>query len=248
MPQAFIPFALLASAFGMVAVLKSKRRGSHEALKNSVAEEAVNGEDPELKEIQNLKAEIRGHIKEGSSFNVKLEEFPYYLSERTKELLIHTVWVQLKQPENMKWSTYFPCQSRSVLLCGPRGSELYQEVLVKALANYSRARVLFLDSERLLNEQEVDKITKRRSAGESEELTRTRSSHDATDNNSSHKQMVNNMLALAAIIGASVMSSSTSSSAGGAAPSSYSAANARTGSSGGASPSGSDSTSGNRQN
>ncbi|XP_074352361.1 uncharacterized protein LOC141691529 [Apium graveolens] len=71
--------------------------------------------------------------------DVTLENFPYYLSETTKNVLFASTYVHLKC--NLSSSV-----SRGVLLSGPPGTEIYRETLAKALAKHCGVKIIIVDS------------------------------------------------------------------------------------------------------
>lgn len=83
--------------------------------------------------------------KIGDSF----ENFPYYLNEHTKGLLIESGAAQLWHHKQTKFGKMLRTSSRLILLTGPPGTEIYQEKLVRALAQYLRTSLLVLDSDLL---------------------------------------------------------------------------------------------------
>ncbi|KAJ4805261.1 P-loop containing nucleoside triphosphate hydrolases superfamily protein [Rhynchospora pubera] len=78
--------------------------------------------------------------------NVSLDNFPYYLSENTKNMLLSCAYIHLERKELIKHILEISSLNPRILLSGPAGSEIYQETLVKALAKYFGARVLVIDS------------------------------------------------------------------------------------------------------
>ncbi|KAH9299134.1 hypothetical protein KI387_030816, partial [Taxus chinensis] len=97
-----------------------------------------------------LKEDLRKGIVEGRQTHVSFDDFPYYLSKKTKSLLIESMFIHLKRNEFTKFTKELSTISPKLLLCGPPGSELYQEFLVKALANHFDAKVLIFDSSAML--------------------------------------------------------------------------------------------------
>ncbi|GLJ47450.1 hypothetical protein SUGI_1001480 [Cryptomeria japonica] len=95
---------------------------------------------------QVLKEDLRKGIMLGRETNVSFEDFPYYLSENTKSVLIASTFIHLKRKDFTKFTIDLPTISPRILLSGPAGSEIYQEMLVKALANHFDAKLLIFDS------------------------------------------------------------------------------------------------------
>lgn len=77
---------------------------------------------------------------------VTFETFPYYLSDNTKQILIHSAFMHLSKQEYLKFVNNLPI-SKKILLSGPQGTEIYQELLVKALSNHFNATLITLDAE-----------------------------------------------------------------------------------------------------
>lgn len=95
---------------------------------------------------QALKEDLRRGIIDGKDTNVSFDSFPYYLSENTKSVLIASTFIHLKRKEFTKFAVELPTVSPRILLSGPAGSEIYQEMLIKALANHFDAKLLIFDS------------------------------------------------------------------------------------------------------
>ncbi|KAL6978406.1 hypothetical protein U1Q18_020073 [Sarracenia purpurea var. burkii] len=85
-------------------------------------------------------------ILSASNIEVSFENFPYYLSETTKNVLIASTYIQLKCNKFAKYTSDLPTVIPRILLSGPAGSEIYQETLTKALAKHLGARLLIVDS------------------------------------------------------------------------------------------------------
>ncbi|KAL3844534.1 hypothetical protein ACJIZ3_001937 [Penstemon smallii] len=82
-------------------------------------------------------------ISNGKESNVTFDQFPYYLNEQTRVLLTSAAFVHLKKGDYTKHTRNLSPASRTILLSGP--AELYQQMLVKALAHYFDAKLLLLD-------------------------------------------------------------------------------------------------------
>ncbi|KAG5543966.1 hypothetical protein RHGRI_016646 [Rhododendron griersonianum] len=78
------------------------------------------------------------------------------LCENTKSVLIAASYILLKHREQVKYTSEFPTVNPKILLSGPAGSEIYQEMLTKALAKYFGAKLLIFDSHSFLGERGVD--------------------------------------------------------------------------------------------
>ncbi|KAF8015092.1 hypothetical protein BT93_H0785 [Corymbia citriodora subsp. variegata] len=85
-------------------------------------------------------------ISNPDNIEVSFENFPYYLSDTTKNVLIASTYLRLKRSEFVKYSKDLPTLCPRILLSGPAGSEIYQETLTKALAKHFDARLLIVDS------------------------------------------------------------------------------------------------------
>ncbi|KAK4800433.1 hypothetical protein SAY86_020920 [Trapa natans] len=97
-----------------------------------------------------FKQEIQAEILDGREIEVSFDKFPYYLSENTKNVLIAASFIHLKHREHAKYTSDFTTVNPRILLSGPAGSEIYQEMLAKALANFFSAKLLIFDSNSFL--------------------------------------------------------------------------------------------------
>ncbi|XP_052620106.1 uncharacterized protein LOC111880508 isoform X1 [Lactuca sativa] len=97
-----------------------------------------------------LKEEIFTGIIDGKEVGVSFDDFPYYLSENTKNVLIAASYIHLKHRDQVKYASELPTVNPRILLSGPAGSEIYQEMLAKALAHYYGAKLLIFDSHSFL--------------------------------------------------------------------------------------------------
>ncbi|XP_050376361.1 uncharacterized protein LOC126793782 [Argentina anserina] len=97
-----------------------------------------------------FKEGIHAAILEGNSMDVSFDSFPYYLSENTKNVLIAASYIHLKHKEHAKYTSELTTVNPRILLSGPAGSEIYQEMLAKALAQYFGAKLLIFDSHSLV--------------------------------------------------------------------------------------------------
>ncbi|KAK6117671.1 hypothetical protein DH2020_048588 [Rehmannia glutinosa] len=82
-------------------------------------------------------------VVDGKKSKVTFEDFPYYLSERTRVLLTSAAYVHLRHLDVSKHTRNLSPASRAILLSGP--AELYQQMLAKALAHHFEAKLLLLD-------------------------------------------------------------------------------------------------------
>ncbi|KAG4186963.1 hypothetical protein ERO13_A08G101080v2 [Gossypium hirsutum] len=99
-----------------------------------------------LKEFEPPSDSLRDRILNPDNIDLSFENFPYYLSDTTKNVLIASTYVHLKCSKFAKYASDLPTMSPRILLSGPAGSEIYQETLVKALAKHFGAGLLVVDS------------------------------------------------------------------------------------------------------
>ncbi|GMH01158.1 hypothetical protein Nepgr_002997 [Nepenthes gracilis] len=97
-----------------------------------------------------FREEIHAGILDGKNIEVNFDDFLYYLSENTKNVLIAASYIHLKHKEHSKYTSELPTVNPRILLSGPAGSEIYQEMLAKALANYFGAKLFIFDSHAFL--------------------------------------------------------------------------------------------------
>ncbi|KAL8226518.1 hypothetical protein R6Q57_016350 [Mikania cordata] len=93
-----------------------------------------------------LKEEILAGIIDGREAEVSFDKFPYYLSENTKNVLVAASYIHLRHRDQVKYASELPTVNPRILLSGPASSEIYQEMLAKALAHYYGAKLLIFDS------------------------------------------------------------------------------------------------------
>nr|CAB3466113.1 unnamed protein product [Digitaria exilis] len=94
---------------------------------------------------QAFKDGLKQEILSPEDIKVTLDNFPYYVSRTTKEILLSAAFIHLKK-EFRKCLQEISSLNQRILLSGPSGSEMYQEALIKALAKHFDARFLILDS------------------------------------------------------------------------------------------------------
>ncbi|CAA0830847.1 P-loop containing nucleoside triphosphate hydrolases superfamily protein [Striga hermonthica] len=92
---------------------------------------------------EEIEAELVRLVADGNNSKVTFEDFPYYLSERTRVLLTSAAYVHLKHLDVSKHTRNLSPASRAILLSGP--TELYQQMLARALAHHFEAKLLLLD-------------------------------------------------------------------------------------------------------
>ncbi|XP_022723932.1 putative cell division cycle ATPase [Durio zibethinus] len=90
-----------------------------------------------------IEQELIRQVVDGKHSQVTFDDFPYYLSERTRVLLTSAAYVQLKHSDVSRHTRNLSPVSRAILLSGP--AELYQQTLAKALAHYFESKLLLLD-------------------------------------------------------------------------------------------------------
>ncbi|CAM0874130.1 unnamed protein product [Alopecurus aequalis] len=95
---------------------------------------------------QAFKDGMKQGIISPSDIEVTFENFPYYLSENTKNVLLSCSFLHLEKKEFIKQFSEISSINQRILLSGPAGSEIYQETLIKALAKHFGARLLIVDS------------------------------------------------------------------------------------------------------
>ncbi|KAK9071829.1 hypothetical protein SSX86_008258 [Deinandra increscens subsp. villosa] len=95
---------------------------------------------------QAYKDGLQQRILHPDTIEVTFDDFPYFLSETTKSVLIASTYIHLKRNEFMKYASDLPILCPRILLSGPAGSEIYQETLTKALAKHFGARLLIVES------------------------------------------------------------------------------------------------------
>ncbi|GMN31845.1 hypothetical protein TIFTF001_003423 [Ficus carica] len=93
--------------------------------------------------LERMEQEILRLVVHGRDSKVTFDDFPYFLSEQTRVLLTSAAYVHLKHAEVSKYTRNLSPASRAILLSGP--TELYQQMLAKALAHYFEAKLLLLD-------------------------------------------------------------------------------------------------------
>lgn len=92
---------------------------------------------------EGVQLELLRLVVDGKSCGFTFEEFPYYLSERTRLLLTNAAYVHLKHLDVSKHIRNLSPASRAILLSGP--AESYQQTLAKALSHHFEAKLLLLD-------------------------------------------------------------------------------------------------------
>ncbi|KAJ0100578.1 hypothetical protein Patl1_20259 [Pistacia atlantica] len=109
----------------------------------SVSKWGASGSSMEGVTGEQIVQELMRLVVDGKQSKITFDEFPYYLSERTRMLLTSAAFVHLKNSDISKHTRNLSPASRTILLSGP--AELYQQMLAKALANFFEAKLLLLD-------------------------------------------------------------------------------------------------------
>eukprot|EP00897_Mesotaenium_endlicherianum_P001916 jgi/Mesen1/1752/ME001390S00741 len=136
------PYALGVTLNAMRYKRKKEERAERHRLKEKVKRTSV----VMSKEGQAYRDAILKCLQDFKDLDVSFEEFPYFLSETTKEALLDSTYIHLKRPEFAKYTSELSSISPRILLTGPPGSELYQEAVVKALARHLQVKLLIFDS------------------------------------------------------------------------------------------------------
>ncbi|KAJ8773222.1 hypothetical protein K2173_028399 [Erythroxylum novogranatense] len=101
-----------------------------------------NGSPDGVSAVQ-IEQELMRQVADGKDIEVTFDEFPYYISEKTKFLLTSAARVHLKHYDLHKHTRNLSPASRVILLSGP--TELYPQTLAKALARSFESKLLLLD-------------------------------------------------------------------------------------------------------
>ncbi|KZV29216.1 hypothetical protein F511_22381 [Dorcoceras hygrometricum] len=108
---------------------------------------------------------IIASILHDRQLEVSFDNFPYYLSENTKNVLVAASYIHLKHKDQVKFTSELPTLNPRILLSGPAGSDIYQEMLAKALAHYFGAKLLIFDSLSFLGGSSKDSETLKEGVG-----------------------------------------------------------------------------------
>ncbi|CAN8237774.1 unnamed protein product [Cochlearia groenlandica] len=96
---------------------------------------------------QAYKDSLRGGVLNAQNIDVSLENFPYFLSGTTKDVLIASIYVHMNGGSKYaEYASDISTRCPRILLSGPAGSEIYQEMLAKALAKSFGAKLMIVDS------------------------------------------------------------------------------------------------------
>ncbi|VVB15755.1 unnamed protein product [Arabis nemorensis] len=135
MEQKSVLFSALGVGVGLGIGLASGQGLGKWANGSVSAEDGLTGEK--------IEQELVRQIVDGRESSVTFDEFPYYLSEKTRLLLTSAAYVHLKQFDISKHTRNLAPASKAILLSGP--AEFYQQMLAKALAHYFESKLLLLD-------------------------------------------------------------------------------------------------------
>ncbi|CAH9070594.1 unnamed protein product [Cuscuta epithymum] len=90
-----------------------------------------------------IELELRRLVLDGKDADVTFDNFPYFLSERSRESLTSAAYFHLNHMDMSRHTRNLPPASRAILLSGL--AELCQQSLAKALAHHFKAKLLLLD-------------------------------------------------------------------------------------------------------
>ncbi|KAL5540302.1 hypothetical protein UlMin_042785 [Ulmus minor] len=109
----------------------------------SVSNWVSGNRSPDEISVEQIEQELMRLVVDGRETQVTFEDFPYYLSEKTKVLLTSAARVHLKHAEFSKHIRTLSPASRAILLSGP--TEPCHQMLAKALAFLFKSKLLILD-------------------------------------------------------------------------------------------------------
>ncbi|KAL8170428.1 hypothetical protein V2J09_022232 [Rumex salicifolius] len=110
---------------------------------SSVGKRVGSNPDSDGVSADQIEYELIKQLIDGRRCKVTFDDFPYYISEQTRVLLTSAAFAHLKHAEVSKFTRNLSPASRAILLSGP--TEIYQQMLAKALAHYFEAKLLLLD-------------------------------------------------------------------------------------------------------
>nr|XP_017241979.1 PREDICTED: peroxisome biosynthesis protein PAS1-like [Daucus carota subsp. sativus] len=90
-----------------------------------------------------IELELRRLLVDGKESSVTFDDFTYYISERIRMLLMSAAYVHLNHSDVSKHTRNLSAASSAILLSSV--SELYHQMLAKALSHYFKAKLLLLD-------------------------------------------------------------------------------------------------------
>ncbi|KAG0472157.1 hypothetical protein HPP92_016703 [Vanilla planifolia] len=136
---------------------------------------------PTTSRSETFKEDMKLGIHNPNDIEVSFENFPYYLSDTTKNVLLSCAYVHLECKEFSRYATEISSLNPRILLSGPTGSEIYQEILTKALAKQFNIS-LSKDCESIKDigrNEKLSGFSKQRSATGAVQLRRPASSVEA---------------------------------------------------------------------
>ncbi|RID49089.1 hypothetical protein BRARA_I05554 [Brassica rapa] len=90
---------------------------------------------------------LRAGVLNPQEIEDSFENFPYYLSGTTKDVLITSTYVHMNCGSKFgKYAADLSTVCPRILLSGPAGSEIYQEMLAKSLAKKCGAKLMIVDT------------------------------------------------------------------------------------------------------
>jgi SpoVK/Ycf46/Vps4 family AAA+-type ATPase len=113
-------------AFGAAfTALQSKRKKEHREHRHRHKSDKVKRPSSKPKQDQAYRDAIRRSIFQWEEIDVTLEGFPYFLNDSTKTALVDSMYVFLKRPEFVKYTSELGSVSPRILLTGPPGMCLH---------------------------------------------------------------------------------------------------------------------------
>ncbi|CAN0902882.1 Uncharacterized AAA domain-containing protein C24B10.10c [Linum grandiflorum] len=110
----------------------------------SISRWAVGNGCPDGVSAEQIEHELMRQVIDGRDTKITFDDFPYFLCERTRILLISSAYVHLKDYDFSKHTRNLSPASRTILISGP--FELYQQMLARALAHHFDSKILLLDA------------------------------------------------------------------------------------------------------
>lgn len=140
-------------AFGaFYTALQVRRKKEQREQRHRLKSEKMKKTPHKPKECQIYREILQRALTKWKDIDVSLDSFPYFLSDNTKTALLDAMYVFLKKPDYIKYVSNLVTVCSRILLTGPPGSEIYQEILVKGLAHYLQVNILVLDCTDILLE------------------------------------------------------------------------------------------------
>eukprot|EP00897_Mesotaenium_endlicherianum_P002128 jgi/Mesen1/1943/ME000146S01022 len=93
---------------------------------------------------EKFKVEILKRFLAPGEINVTFEKFPYFISDRTREVLLNTIFLRFRQ-SILKAFFSSRVSGATALLCGTADTEVYKQTVAKALAKHFDAKLLIFD-------------------------------------------------------------------------------------------------------